>query len=86
MEEHIFDVAGRIEVFFVLGDAFYKLFRKNEASIGGLPGDSFVFVVFEEGGGVVEIATLALGALGFDLAESFEALLELPGKATALDG
>jgi hypothetical protein len=44
-----------------------------------------VFVVFEESCGVVEIAMLALGALGLDLAERFEALLELAGQATALD-
>ena len=44
-----------------------------------------MFVEFEEGGGVFEIAALALGAVGLDLAELVEALLELPGKALALD-
>ena len=53
--------------------------------IGGLPGNSFVFVEFEEGGGFVEIAALVVGAVGLDLAERFEALLELAGEAMALD-
>ena len=54
--------------------------------IGGLPGDFAVFVEFEEGSGVLEIAALAIGAVGLDLAELVEALLELAGKALALDG
>ena len=49
--------------------------------VGGLPGNSFMFVKFEEGGGVPEVA----GAAGLDVAERVEALLELPGKALALD-
>jgi hypothetical protein len=53
--------------------------------IGGLPGNSFVFVEFEEGGGVFEVAALAFGTVGLDLAELVEALLELPGEALALD-
>jgi hypothetical protein len=44
-----------------------------------------VFVEFEEGGGVLELAALGLGAVGLDLAELIEALLELTGKALALD-
>jgi len=40
---------------------------------------------FEEGGGVVEVAALALGAVGLDVAERVEALLELAGEAMALD-
>ena len=79
MEEHMFHVGRRIEVLFVLGEAFDILFRKNEAMIGGLPENSFVFVEFEEGGGVVEIAALALGAVGLNLTEGVEALLELAG-------
>ena len=54
--------------------------------IGGLPGNSFVFVEFEEGGGVFEVAALAVGAVGLDVAEHGEVLLELAGKALALDG
>jgi hypothetical protein len=53
--------------------------------VGGLPGNSFVFVEFEEGGGFFEVAALALGTVGLNLAELVEALLELPGKALALD-
>ena len=39
---------------------------------------------FKEGGGVLEVAKLALGAVGLDHAEGVEALLELAGKAMAL--
>ena len=53
--------------------------------IGGLPGNSFVFVEFEEGGGVLEVAALALGAAGLKVAEGGESFLELAGKALALD-
>ena len=44
---------------------------------GGLPGNSFVLVEFEEGGGVSEIAALAVGAVGLDRAKGVEAFLEL---------
>ena len=54
--------------------------------VARLPGNPFVFVEFEEGGGVFEIAALALGAVGLDVAEGVEALLELAGEALALDG
>ena len=53
--------------------------------LGGLPGDPFVFVEFKEGGGVVELAALAVGAVGLDLPERVEALLKLAGKAMARD-
>jgi hypothetical protein len=43
----------------------------------GDPGNSFVFVEFEEGGGVFEVAALALGAVGLDVAERVPGLLEL---------
>jgi hypothetical protein len=45
--------------------------------VGGLPGNSFVFVEFEEGGGVLEVAALAFGAGGLDVTERVEAFLEL---------
>jgi hypothetical protein len=48
--------------------------------VGGLPGNSFVFVVFEEGGGVFEVAALALDAVGLDIAELVDGLLELAGE------
>jgi hypothetical protein len=53
--------------------------------IAGLPGNSFVFVEFEEGGSVFEVATLALDAFGLDVAESVHDLLELAREALALD-
>ncbi|MBZ5611905.1 MAG: hypothetical protein LAP38_26895, partial [Acidobacteriia bacterium] len=54
--------------------------------IGGVEGNSFVFVEFEEGGGVFEVAALALMAVGLDVAELVEGFLELAGEALALDG
>jgi hypothetical protein len=53
--------------------------------VGGLPGDFAVFVEFEEGGGVLQVAALAVGAFGLDFAEGVEAFLELAGKALAQD-
>ena len=55
-------------------------FQKNEAMIGGIPRNSFVLVEFEEGGGVFEVATLALGAVSLDFAEVVHGLLELAGE------
>jgi hypothetical protein len=49
--------------------------------LGGLEGNSFVFVEFEEGGGVFEVAALALGAVRLDFAEQAEGLLELAREA-----
>jgi hypothetical protein len=60
-------------------------YRKNKAMIGGLPGNSFLFMEFEEGGGVSELAALALVALGLDVEELVERFLELAGEALALD-
>jgi hypothetical protein len=37
--------------------------------IGRLPGNFLLFVEFQDGGGVFEVATLALGAALLDLAE-----------------
>jgi hypothetical protein len=85
VENHVFDVAGLVEKLQAIGETFDGVFRKNEAMIGGIPGDSAVFVEFEEGGGVFEIAALGIGAGGLDLAELVEALLELAGKTLALD-
>ena len=39
-----------------------------------------MFVEFEEGGGVFEVAALALGAVGLDLAEVVQGFLELAGE------
>jgi hypothetical protein len=53
--------------------------------IGGLPWNSFVFVEFEEGGSVLEVATLALEAVCLDLAELVQRLgLRRGGRRSAL--
>jgi hypothetical protein len=39
---------------------------------------------FDEGGGIAEIATLALAAVGLDLAKMIERLLELAGESLAV--
>ena len=52
--------------------------------IGGLPGNSFVFVEFE-GGGVLEVAALAVSAVSVDVAERVQAFLELAREALALN-
>jgi hypothetical protein len=85
VEKRVFDVARLVEKFEAIGEAFNVILRKNEAMIGGLPGNSSVFVEFEEGGGVLKIVALGLSAVGLDFAELVEALLELAGKALALD-
>jgi hypothetical protein len=53
--------------------------------VGGLPGNSFLFMEFEEGGGVPEVAALALVTIGLDVEELVERFLELAGEALALD-
>ncbi|MBZ5607469.1 MAG: hypothetical protein LAP38_04365 [Acidobacteriia bacterium] len=53
---------------------------------GGIEGNPFVVVEFEEGGRVFEVAALALAAVALDLAEMVESFLELAGEALALDG
>ncbi len=81
----MFDMAGFVQAHGVFGEAFDTFFWKNEAMIGGLPGNSFAFVEFEEGSGVFKRAALALGAVRLDVAERVEALLELARKTLALD-
>ena len=85
MEAHVFDVARFVEAHGSLREALDIAFRKNEPMVGRLPRNSFVFVEFEEGGGVFEVAALALGAVGLDVAERVEGLLKLAGEALALD-
>jgi hypothetical protein len=80
VEAHVFDVAGFVEAHGALREALHIAFQKNEAIVGGLPRNSFVFVEFEEGGGVFEVAALALGAVGLDIAERVQGLLELAGE------
>jgi hypothetical protein len=43
-------------------------------------------MVFEEGGGVLELASLAFAAVGLDVAELVERFLELAAETVALDG
>src|ERR1035438_2054166 len=52
--------------------------------VGRLPGNSFVFMEFEDGGCVFELAALVLAALELDIAELIERLLELAGEAGAI--
>ncbi|HTW64146.1 MAG TPA: hypothetical protein VME17_06000 [Bryobacteraceae bacterium] len=85
VEEHVFDMAGLVESAEALGEAFDLAFRKNEAMLRRLPGNFLMFVEFEEGGGVGELAALARGAAGLDLAELVEGPLELAGKALAVE-
>jgi hypothetical protein len=53
--------------------------------VGGLPGDPFVFVELEEGGGVAQIALFAFAALGLEVAKSGKRLLELAREALAVE-
>ena len=53
--------------------------------VARLPGNPFVFVEFEEGGGVFEPAAFVVAAGGLDAAEGFDRLLELAGEAVGLD-
>src|SRR5580704_3632585 len=48
--------------------------------IGGLPRNFFVFVEFEEGGGIFESAALALGTVGLDVTERVHGFLKLAGE------
>src|ERR1700722_20834943 len=51
----------------------------------GLPGNSLVFVQFEQSGGVFEFAALALDAVSLHFAELVQAFLELAGETLALN-
>jgi hypothetical protein len=52
--------------------------------LGGLPGNSFVLMEFEEGSGLSELAPLALGAFILNGAELVEGFLELPGETAGV--
>jgi hypothetical protein len=85
LEADCADVAGLIlthQAFRVLLDT---LFRKNEAMIGGLPGNAFVFMEFQKIGGIAEVVTLLLAAIGLEVAELAEGVLELAGEAGAVE-
>ena len=53
--------------------------------VGWLPGNSFVFMEFEECGGIFELAFFVLAALILDVAELDECFLELAGEACAVE-
>jgi hypothetical protein len=80
VEPYMFDVARLVEADEALGEGFDLVFRKNEAILDGVVRNSFVLVEFEEGGGVFEVAALALGAVGLDLAEHVQGFLKLAGE------
>jgi hypothetical protein len=84
-EAYTGDVAGVVLTHQLLGVAFHLVFCKNEAMIGGLPGKPFMFMEFEERGGVFQVATLAFPAFGLDLAQLFERFLELTRQAMPMD-
>jgi hypothetical protein len=85
VEKHMFDVARFVEKPEALREALHIAFQENEAMIDGFPRNSFVFVEFQEGGGVFEVATLALGAVGLDVAELVDGLLELAGEPLVVE-
>ncbi len=59
--------------------------RKNEAILGWIIGDAFVFMDFGDGGGVLEVAIAAFVAVGLDLAELLECFLKLAREARAVE-
>ena len=70
------------QAFRVLLDA---LLRKNEAMVGRLPGNAFVFMEFQEVGGIAEVATFLSAAFGLEVAELAEGVLELAGEASGVE-
>src|SRR5579862_6457904 len=52
--------------------------------VGGLPGKTFVFIEFEDRGGILELAALAIEAVSLNLAKLVEGFLELAGEPMAL--
>jgi len=85
MEAEIFDMPGLVEKHFALGEAFDFAERKNEAMVSRIPRNLFVLVEQEEGGGVFEIAVLALAAVGLNIAEQGERFLELAREAGGVE-
>ena len=84
-EEAVGDIASQAETGQALGVTFHFVFRKNEAMIGWIPRNSFVFVVFEHAGRVLQIYLLSFTALCLEGAELLERLLELAGEALAVN-
>src|SRR5579862_1643624 len=86
IEADVADVAGVVLADGAAGEEFDLVFSKNEPIVGGFPGKSFVFMEFEQGGGVLEFAALAVAAGGLGLDQGLERSLELAGEALGLDG
>ena len=84
METGVGGVKGRVATHHVLCVALDLFFWKNEAIVRGLPGKSFVLMVYEEFGGFGEMAALHAAALFLDVAELLESFLELAGEARAV--
>jgi hypothetical protein len=53
--------------------------------VGWVPGNAYVFMEFEDGGGVAELAAFAGAAVELDVAELVERLLELAGETGAVE-
>ena len=53
--------------------------------VGGLPRNAFVFMEFEDGGGVPELAALVLAAFELNVAKLVEGLLKLAREAGAVE-
>lgn len=78
-------MAGLVLTHQVFGVFLDALFRKNEAMVGRLPGNAFVFMEFEKIGGIAQVATLLLTAFRLEVAELAEGVLELAGEAGAVE-
>ncbi len=63
---------------------FDLVVRKNEAIFGGMVGEVFGLVHFQNLSGLVELALFDCAAIGLDLTEQREGPLELAGEALAL--
>jgi hypothetical protein len=76
---------GLLPAFFAVQERLDFVVRENEAIISGLVGQIFVFVHFQDLGGLVELALFGSAAVGLDLAELSEGALELAGKTLAVN-
>ena len=53
--------------------------------VAGLPRNAFVFMEFEDGGGIPELAALVPAASELNVAKLVEGLLKLPREAGAVE-
>ena len=53
--------------------------------VAGLPRNAFVFMEFEDGGGVLELAAFVLAAFELNVAKLVEGLLKLAREAGAVE-